>query len=194
MKSNISLFGLIVFNLVLLIQLASAQTNIIDFLTYDPFFRFILLFILFFAIVFFAVKNAFGEKNRNIAIIVAFVLSMFITLALVQRGYLFSYFGDDIGAWALIIAVIVAIGLLIKLAYANLGKWGAIVVLALAWFMLLALDPYDYIPLGSGGDTIIGIYDLLTGYWGFLGLILVCLIIGFRKDKKDKRRHYYEED
>lgn len=134
------------------------------------------IFILFFAIVFFAVSKTFKE-NKGAAIVVALVVSLFISMAVVQRGWLYSYAGEEIGSWALVIALLLIIGLIIKLMNDVFGRFGAIIAVIGLWISLFFIDPYYFIPSGDIGDIVLTIYESAKGILGFIVVVIAVVLL-----------------
>ena len=156
------------------------------------------VFVLFFAIVFVAVNKSM-KGNTGAAIVIALVVSLFISIAVARRGLLYSYAGEDIASWVLIIAVLLAIAFIIKVMSDTFGSFGGIAAVIVLWILLFFIKPYDIIPYSDIGNKIIGIHEFLTATAGgfILGLLVVAVIVALLYKfggKKSKKRYYWTED
>ncbi len=155
----------------------------IESLFYSEFFRAAFLFLLFFAILFFSTQRVFGG-SPGIPLVISVSLSFFIVGALVERGFLYGYLGENFGGWVLVFALIIMIGLAIRIAYKNLGKPATIAVLWIIWLALWFADPSDLFYSGDVADFVFLLHDIIISWIGIVLLIVISLIIGFKKKKK----------
>lgn len=136
------------------------------------------LFVLFFAIVFFAVGRTFKE-NKGVAIVVSLVVSLFITLAVERRGLIYSYAGEELGGYLLIFALIIGVILIFKAITSLIGGIGLFLCLAGLWFILnktyYSSFFYDSIPY-----SLLPVYEFIAGgnfiIWLIVALIAVIAI------------------
>ena len=134
-----------------------------------------IIFLVFFGVIFFAVSKTFRD-SRAVAAIVAAGISLFISLTLARRGWLYGYAGDELGSWLLIAAALIGFGFLIKLAWENFGHLGTITVLIGTWVLLHYLDPFDVLPYNAPYQ-IFDIYEIIAGGWGLAAAIIISIFI-----------------
>ena len=96
---------------------------------------FVIYMMFFFAIIYYTTNKSF--KNPPVAGVVAATLSLFIAIALAQRGWLDAYMGAEIGAWGLLVAALIAVGFTVKFSYETFGRIGSIASILIIWFILL---------------------------------------------------------
>lgn len=184
--------GLLFLLSVLVLPLVSAYGysgyggNVIDSIINSEVMRFGAVFLLFFALVFYATLKTFKEQ-RGIGIIVAVVVSFFITSAFVQNGFLYGYVDSGITTWALIVGLLIAVVLFLKVIYENLGKGSTLgfvfVLYALLWFV----DLPSMIGYGPVADLVLMVYDLIINP-AFAMLLIVVLLVAWRWDAKKKKQ------
>lgn len=131
------------------------------------------IFVVFFAIIFYTVNKAF--KNPGVSAVIGAGLALLIAVTLAQRGMLYGYFGDQIGSWVLIVTVLIGAGFIIRFAYGSFGEIGAIITVGGLWYLIHSLDPYEVLPYEILNDTFISIYKFVAGWLG--GIIIVVLTI-----------------
>ena len=141
-----------------------------------------MVFILFFAILFYSTSKAF-KKNRPVAVAIAIALTLLIVGALVQRGFFDSYYGDVIGDWALALAALLVFAFIVKLLYNSFGKKTVIVILFITWLILTFMDPYSILP-PTMPDFVFIIYDFASGFSGFIILVIASLVLLAFKNKR----------
>lgn len=134
-----------------------------------------LFFLVFFAVIFFTVNRAF--KNSAVSGIIALGLSLMIALVMARRGLLYGYVGDEIGAWILIITVLIGIAFLVRFIYESFGKTGTIVGLIGLWFILRSIDPYDLLPYQLLTDTFVNIYEFFASILGLIIFVIGGILI-----------------
>lgn len=134
-----------------------------------------IVFLVFFAIIFFTVNKAF--KNNAVSGVIALGLSLMIAMVMARRGLLYGYLGEEIGSWILIIAVLIGIGFLIRFIDESFGKTGTMVALIGLWIGLRSIDPYDFLPYQLLTDTFINIYEFFASILGLIVLIIGALVI-----------------
>jgi len=153
--------------------------------------RFGIVFMVFFAIIFFSVGKMF-KGNRPVAILVSVSLAALIAGAFFQRGYLDSFYGDVIGDWAIVLGVLIGIVFLLKIVADNVGAWASIFVLVIIWAILTFTDPYVVLPYYFPEGVFIA-YQLLSGITGLVALVILSILIIFFRNKKlrNKFRDYH---
>jgi len=134
-----------------------------------------IVFLVFFAIIFYTINKAF--KNNAVSGIIALGLSLMIAMVMARRGLLYGYLGDELGSWILIITILIGIAFLIRFVYESFGKTGTIVALIGLWIILRSIDPYEFLPYQLLTDTFINIYEFFASVFGGIILIIGALII-----------------
>jgi hypothetical protein len=134
-----------------------------------------IVFLVFFAIIFFTVNKAF--KNNAVSGVIALGLSLMIAMVMARRGLLYGYLGEELGSWILIITILIGIAFLIRFIYESFGKTGTIVALIILWIFLRSIDPYDFLPYQLLTDTFINIYEFFASIFGGIILIIGALVI-----------------
>ncbi len=152
--------------------------------------RFAALFILFFAIVFIAVSKPFKE-NKGAAIAVAVVVSLFISMAVAQRGWLYSYAGEEMGGYLFIIAIALGIIFLLKVMISLLGGLGLFITLFGLWFLFSKTYFPEILPYEIGSVDLFPFYDFFASdsflIWTIIALIAV-LVVAYVKDESINKR------
>jgi hypothetical protein len=150
-----------------------------------------IIFIIFFAVIYFAVNRSFN--NNLISGVIAAGISLFIALTLARRGMLYGYVGDEIGSWILMLAILIGIGFLIKFTYGSFGIRGAAISFVLLWYIIHTIDPYEFFPYEVLTNTFMNIYYFIAS-WTF-GIILIILAIFLsvmnvesEKEREDRRK------
>jgi len=134
------------------------------------------VFILFFAIVFIALGKSFKE-DKGAAVAIAVVVALFISVSITRRGWLFSYAGDELGEWALIVAVLIGAGFIVKIMNDVFGRWGAIAAVVALWASLFFIDIYTILPSGELGDFLLMIYEQAKGVLGIIAVIIIVALL-----------------
>ena len=143
---------------------------------------FIIYVIFFFAIIFYTTNKSF--KNPPIAGVVAAALSLFIAIALAQRGWLDAYMGSEIGAWGLLVAALIAVGFAVKFAYETFGRIGSVAAILIIWFILFSTDPQNILPPELLTDTFLNVYSFVSSWIGLVILLIIsAVLITSRKNR-----------
>ncbi len=142
-----------------------------DFLVNEEWIRFVLIFAVLFAVIFYASNKAFKE-NKGVAAVVAIAISLIIMLALVKSGLLYGGLGDTIGIWAIFFGLLLVIALMIKICYGAMGK-AAFFIPLLVW---VALFLTDFGEIFYQSEWITEIYYIIKGVPG--GIVAVIAAIG----------------
>lgn len=147
--------------------------------------RFAALFILFFAIVFIAVSKPFKE-NKGAAIVIAIAVSLFISMAVAQKGWLYSYAGEEIGGYLFIIAIALGIIFLLKVMISLLGGLGLFATLFGLWFLFSKTYFSEILPYEIGSIDLFPFYDFISStsflIWTIIALIIV-LVAAYAGDR-----------
>lgn len=141
-----------------------------------------IIFILFFTIIYYTTNKSF--KNPPSSAVIAAALSLFIAMALAQRGWLNNYIGGELGGWVLLGASLIGIGYAVRFAYESFGRIGIAVTLFIIWFIIHSLNPFDVFPAEVLSDLFLEAYDFLASYWGLLIVIIVGIAI--TKGRRDE--------
>ena len=91
----------------------------------------------FFAIIYYTTNKSF--KNPPVAAVIAASLALFIAIAMAQRNWLDSSMSVEIGAWALLVASLIAIAFTVKFAFETFGRIGSVAAILIIWFIAVAL-------------------------------------------------------
>jgi len=141
-------------------------------------FRFAIVFILFYAIIFYSLNRVFKE-NRATAIIVSVIASLVITFGFIKQGLLNHYVGSDFAAFLVILGFLIVFGFIFKILFEH-AKPAAILLLLAIWFVLFMSDPYNALPYFMHNDIVIRAYEILASWIGLVLLIVVGLLsLGF---------------
>jgi len=134
-----------------------------------------IIFLIFFATIFYTVNKAF--KNSAVAGVIALGLSLMIAMVLARRGLLYGYLGEEIGSWILIITILLGIGFLIRFVYESFGKTGTMIALIGLWIIIRSIDPYEFLPYQLLTDTLINIYEFIASIFGLIVILIGALVI-----------------
>ena len=135
--------------------------------------RFGIIFFLLFALIFFAVNKTF--KNNAIAGIVAVGVSLLISLAVAQKGLLYSYTGDAIGNIAILVGILISIFALFNVLIANFGApTGVIVGIITTLIFGSFVDLNELLPYGILSGPLGNIFEILNNILGaFIGPVII---------------------
>ena len=141
---------------------------------------FIIYFIFFFAIIYFTTNKSF--KNPQVSAVVALALSLFIAMALGQRGFLDPYVSSGVASWALVIASLIAIGFSIKFAYETFGRIGSVAAIFIVWFVIYGINnsaegPQGILPPELWNDYMLDAMAFIGSIWGLLILLLISAVV-----------------
>ena len=177
---TITLASLVLLGLVL-IPLISAYSwgggyyrSPLDYLD-NEWFLFGIVFLIFFAVIYFTVNRAF--KNPSVSGVIALGLSLLIAMVMARRGLLYGYLGEEIGSWILIITVLIGVAFLIRFIYESFGKTGTVIGLIGLWIVIRSIDPYDLLPYQLLTDVFINIYEFFASIFGLVILVAGSLIL-----------------
>ncbi len=141
---------------------------------------FTILFLIFFSVIYYSINKAI--KNPSVAVIVGLGISLFISLAISRKGFLWNY-GQGFDTWILLIAALIGIGFLIKFAAETFNATGAVIAVIGIWLLLLVIEPYQILPetlLYSDGFIVF--YNSLRSFVGLIILIIIAVLLS--KNKK----------
>jgi hypothetical protein len=146
---------------------------------------FTVLFLMFFAIIYYTVNKSF--KNNVISAVIALGLSLFISLATAKKGILAGY-GYGLDSWILFIAALIIVAFLIRFASNSFGRAGAIAAVIVIWIIILFMDPYNFLP-----DSLMSSPEFMSFYENILKnpislLALIILAAMFSKPRENNVR------
>ena len=133
---------------------------------------FALIFIVFFAIVFFSLAKLMKE-NKGAAAVISIVISLFIAVSISRRVWFYGYFGEELANWFVIFAVIIGIVFLINIITKLLGGIGLFLVLGGLWFLFSKTNFPDILPSSVTDSEM---FEFLISGWA-IGLLVIILII-----------------
>jgi len=142
---------------------------------------FVLVFLVFFAIIFFALNKTFKE-NKGPAIVIALIISLFISATISQRYYLQQFVGD----WGIVLGILIIVGFLIKILYDRIGLLGImIVVTGFLLYLQVGIDPYEVLPYEVLASPIFEFYyNFRIFLLLIIGGITVYMVVRYLADKK----------
>lgn len=153
--------------------------------------KFTVFFLVFFAIIYFALSKTFKD-NKAVAAVVALGISLFISLAIAQRGLLMSYAGEELGFWILLITILLIFAFATKILYENFKIWGVILAIFILWLLLYGTEFYDFLPYGISDSPVGAFIEIFRRGATPIILIIIIIIIGilrkFFKRTEEKRR------
>lgn len=132
-----------------------------------------IIFMVFFGVIFFATKKVF-KSDPGVAAVVSVAISLIVSMSLYRAGYLFDYFGGEIGSLAVFFAVLLAIAFLIRLIYVNLGKGMTALLLIILYPVIVMVDLSSWLPAG-GVLYFAERFQAFVGSW--FGIILYIIIL-----------------
>ena len=159
----------------------------VDMLINSEWIRFLLVFAIFYALIFYSIKNRFSEgKSKGPAVVISICISLLITIALAQQGLFYSFFGGDFSSWLIFLAVMVVLLFIISAAYSNFGpKFTAFVLLFIWCILAFYFNPSSWISYGSASDIANMLYSLWISLPGAIVTLIVVIALFFvKKDKK----------
>jgi len=133
-----------------------------------------IIFIILFGVIFYVLNKSF--KNPAVASVIGIGLSLFISMAISQRGLLYNYAGGTLSSWALVIASLIAIAFLLRFAKESFGKTGTISTIILIWLILHSLDPYDVLPSILANSGFLAVYEFIVGFGGLIIFVILAFI------------------
>ncbi len=132
----------------------------IDRIIENPNVMFVLIFITFFALIFFTLNKSMG--NPAISAVLAIIISIFISFSVSQRTRFYGYFGEKIGSFLLIIILAVALILFIKFIVEILHGFGLFLSIGGIWLLLRSVEPRDYFPYQFFTSDFFEIWQFIT--------------------------------
>lgn len=145
-----------------------------------------LIFIIFFAVIFFALSKTFKE-NLGVAAIVAGAIAFIIAVVFSRRVMFYGYFGEEVGGWITLIALLLVLLLGLK-AILDLTKSPIILAAGIMgiWALLTFFDWELLLPYNVIDSPF---FQTITGQTGFIiALVLFIIIIAASKPIKNAIR------
>ncbi len=146
---------------------------------------FSLIFLITFAIIFYALGKAMKE-NTGAAVVVSAGLALFISFALSQRTRFYGYLGQEIGSYALIVGLLILAIFLIKLISGIARGAGLFIALGALWFFVNSIDPYDIFPYKFLTSDFYPVWQFIVSQTFLILLVIIFIIliaISFKNDK-----------
>ena len=132
-----------------------------------------IIFIILFGVIYYVLAKSF--KNNAVAAAVGLGLSLFITMAISQKGLLYQYGGGELSSWALLVAALIAIAFLIRFAGETFGRWGTVAVVLIAGMIVNSFDAYEILPQSLLNSGFLGIYEFIISW----PIIFILAILAF---------------
>ena len=160
------------------------------------------IFLLVFTVVYLSVSRMFTSvkskenfpwiKEKKIATgpaaVISLVVALFVAAAVSQKIRVYGYFGEEIGSWIIIFAVLLAVAFLMKLSHDRFKPYGVPVLLIIIWFILFKVEPYDFLPSSFITYQVEQIYSYIISYFTLAILVAITLILMLRKKEGKKRK------
>lgn len=150
--------------------------------------RFSIAFVFFYALIFFAGKNAFKGQTQA-AVVVAFVGALIVSYALLARGYLDFYIDNGAMDTIVLIAFIILLGVLVRFLYAHATKGVGIMTVFLIWAGLAFISSSGHSSLSALPYRIRDILDLAGGPVGFIVALVLAGIMAMKSSGHRPRLH-----
>ena len=181
------ILGLII--LILSLQLASAyngygygwysQPGLSQIFT-NEWVQFGFVFLIMFGFLFFALSKTINQKGVVVVISIA--------IGLMASFALNTYYGEMIPAIILVLAVI----FLLFIAFQFVGPIATVILLFLLWLLLHFSEPYSILPSDLLTYEVTRAYAFIAGFWGFIILVVVSVILLLIRVKKDKFKEAFQ--
>lgn len=144
--------------------------------------RFAVVFIVFYALIFFTMKKVFKDGGKQTAVAISLGVSLLITAAAAQQGLLEGYVAEDISALLLLLGIFVFFGFIFRFFFKH-SPVAAYFILSGLWLVMFLSDPARAIPYILQTDTILTIYEFIASPFGLLILIGIGAISSLNKRK-----------
>jgi len=148
----------------------------LDYLS-NPWVLFVIYIAFFFAIIYYTTNKSF--KNPPVAAVIAASLALFIAIAMAQRDWLNSSMSMEIGAWALLVASLIAIAFVVKFSFETFGRIGSVAAILIIWFILFNAreNPGNILPPELLTDTFLNVFDFVSSIYGLIILLIISTVI-----------------
>jgi hypothetical protein len=134
-----------------------------------------LIFVIFFALIFFGISKTMKE-NLGVAAVIAFGLSAFIAFTISQRTMFYGYVGEGLGNWFFIIAILIAAVFFIRFVTNLIGGAGLFLALFAIWLVLSNVDPYAILPSQFLYSNYFSLYQFLASS-SFLFILVIVFVV-----------------
>jgi len=148
-----------------------------------------LIFVIFFAMIFFGISKTMKE-NLGVAAVIAFGLSAFIAFTISQRTMFYGYVGEGLGNWFFIIAILIAAVFFIRFVTNIIGGAGMFLALFAIWLVLSNVDPYAVLPSEFMYSNYFSFYQFFASSTFLVILIaafVFIIVVSFGKQDISKR-------
>jgi len=148
-----------------------------------------LIFVIFFALIFFGVSRTMKE-NLGVAAVIAFGLAAFIAFTISQRTMFYGYVGEGLGNWFFIIAILIAAVFFIRFVTNIIGGAGMFLSLFAIWLVLSNVDPYAVLPSEFMYSNYFSFYQFFASSTFLVILIaafVFIIVVSFGKQDISKR-------
>jgi len=142
---------------------------------------FFIMFIVFFAVIFYAVNRTFD--NPAISAVIAIAGALIITLALTRWGVLYEY--EELGSWVFVIIGLIVLAFLFRIVSEFFPFIGPIVLAVVLWVILRFNDPYEILPY-TLSDGFFMAYEFMQSLLGLVVLVILAIVISFVGHEKDE--------
>lgn len=162
-------------------------------------FLFVAIFLISFIIVYMSILPIFTKKYKPVpwevkkevafgpSAVLAGIIALGIAAAVTQKIRLYGYFGDEIGSWIVVFAVLLVAVFLLKVIHSYFKPYGIPIALIISWFILKNIDPYTILPyslLTSGFERF---YETAIDNFTLFILVLLLVIVIAYQWKKNSR-------
>jgi len=148
---------------------------------------FTLIFVFALGIIYFSSLRTFND-NRGITMIISTGLALFISIALTKKAQLYSFTGEGVGDWIIIIAFIIAIIALFRFLHQKLPRAWWVLGIIIVFLLSIYTDAYELLPeslrYGPVGDFIEAIQNFST--IAIIALIVIGILWFFKSLRKKK--------
>lgn len=142
----------------------------------NPWVLFIIITLVFFAVIFYTVNKSF--HNKAVAGTIAIALSVLIAMTFSQKMLVYGFMGDEIGMWVFIAVALISMGFVIKFVHEGLGSIGTVFAVIGMWFVLKAIDPYQFFPSNLlYNDVFMNIYGFVTSIFGLIIVVVLSILL-----------------
>lgn len=134
---------------------------------------FTIVFSALFGIMYFAMYKPYTTTNKPLIAVISASLSLLITITLLRRGLLYSYTGDTIGNWIIIIVFLIAAIALFKFLKRYFRKWWWLIGIILVIVFFIFIDIWEILPeslqYGPVGDFI----EIVEGFSNIISIVVI---------------------
>ena len=148
---------------------------------------FTLVFLALFGIMYFAMYKPYTTTNKPLIAVISASLSLLITITLLRRGFLYSYTGDTLGDWMIIIGFLIAAIALFKFLKRYFRKWWWLIGIILIIVFFIVVDMFNVLPeslqYGPVGDFI----EIIEGFSKLILIGVIGVLIIWKIKKRFRR-------